>query len=121
MQISLSQMSNAPAFQRKLTLPSKDVMECITGIPQTKTDENLNSMLNTIKRIFKIKKEILDSIVKTPLAYDLYVISSGKMLMNKNENLEIIAKAVKNLPREERPQKIHEVIKEMGDKINVIL
>ena len=121
MQISQTKTAYTPNFQRKISLPSKDVIECITATYKRDDSKDMNAKLKILGKVFKLKQDFIEKIPKIPMAYDLYTISAGKIIAEKNPSLKIIAENIKILPKDARQVKINEVINELGEKINVIL
>ena len=117
-----TQKSNyAPNFERKLKLPTLDVLECITGRIRENSEENVFSMLKTLSKIFNLKKNNIDTLTQTPLAFDICMIGAGNLLKKGNQNLENIANTLVKLPHEEQILKINQIINDVGKTINVIL
>lgn len=110
-----------PNFERKLKLPTIDVIGCITGGIKENSDKNTLSMVKTIAKIFNLKPNNLAQISQTPLAFDICIIGAGNMLKKENQNLENIANILIKLPKEEQILKINEIIQDVGETINVIL
>lgn len=119
MQINTPKQNFHPDFQRKLELPTRCVLECVTNKLTTETRKNPSGMLETFGKIFKLKKSEVIDIPKTPMMFDIYMLSSGSILKKDNIELKILSEKIRALPAEKQYEKINEVVNEIGEKLNV--
>lgn len=121
MQIHNTPNNFHPNFERRLILPTRCVLECITNKITNETKTNPSKMLYTFGEIFKLKKNEVADIPKTPMMFDIYMLSSGHMLKKYNKELDILAGKIRALPAEKQYAKINEVINNVGEKLMVTI
>lgn len=108
-------------IQNTLNLPTRNVIECITGTLTNKSRTEPEKLIKTIVDVvdFDIKKKDIKDILTIPLMFDLHMLYAGNILKNKNKNLKILSEQLKNIPILERKEKIEATIKKIGENINV--
>lgn len=108
-------------IQNTLNLPTRNVIECITGTLTDQSKKEPEKLIKTIVDVvdFDIKKKDIKDILTIPLMFDLHMLYAGNILKNKNKNLKILSEQLKNIPILERKEKIEATIKKIGENINV--
>lgn len=107
--------------KNSIDLPTRNVIECITGTLTNKSRTEPEKLIKTIVDVvdFDIKKKDIKDILTIPLMFELHMLYAGNILKNKNKNLKILSEQLKNIPILERKEKIEATIKKIGENINV--
>lgn len=105
----------------KIKLPTRNVLECITGTLTTKSKKEPEDLIKTIADVvdFEMTPKDIKDIMAVPLMFDMHMLYAGNILKNKNSKLKILSEKLKKLPLETRSSKIEETIEKLGKKINV--
>ena len=104
---------------KNFKLPTKEVLECTTGKLSNETIEKPEGLFSIFSKLFCLKKTDIKDFAKTPLALDLYTISSGVMIKTNNPAIAHISNRIKSLPTEQMTQEINQIIKKMGNTLNI--
>lgn len=100
-------------------LPTKEVLECATGKLSPETLNNPNGLFTIFSKLFLIKKSDFKDFVKTPMALDLYTLSSGTMIRANNPAISKISTKIKALPTELTSEEIMKISNKIGTTLNI--
>ena len=91
-------------IQNTLNLPTRNVIECITGTLTDQSKKEPEKLIKTIVDVvdFEIKKQDIKEILQTPLMFDIHMLYAGNLIKNKNQNLSELSTQLKNIPLQER-------------------
>ena len=114
-------MRAKPIINNKIKLPTRNVLECITGTLTTKSRKEPEDLIKTIANVvdFEITQKDIRDLMAIPLMFDMHMLYAGNILKNKNSKLKILSDRLKQLPLETRSSKIEETIEKLGKNINV--
>lgn len=110
-----------PIINNKIKLPTRNVLECITGTLTSKSRKEPENLIKTIADVvdFDITKKDIKDLMSVPLMFDMHMLYAGNILKSKNNKLKILSEKLKNLPLEDKNSKIEETIQKIGKNINV--
>lgn len=108
-------------IQSTINLPTRNVIECITGTLTEQSKKEPEKLIKTIIDVvdFDIKKQDIKEILQIPLMFDLHMLYAGNLIKNKNQKLSELSAQLKNIPLPERKIKIEETIEKIGKNINI--
>lgn len=108
-------------IQNTINLPTRNVIECITGTLTDESKKEPEKLIKTIINIvdFDLKKQNVKEIFEIPLMFDIHMLYAGNLIKNKNQKLNELSKQLKNIPLQERKLKIEETIDKIGKNINI--
>ena len=113
----------APNFQamKNFRLPTKEVLECTTGIFSSETRENPKNMLKIFSKLYDIKPQTLSDINRIPLSFHIYALSSGTMIKANNPDILKLSNKISKMPKESQIDEINKATDKIGNLINIVI
>lgn len=110
-----------PIINNQIKLPTRNVLECITGTLTSKSKKEPEDLIRTIADVvdFDMTQKDIKDLMSIPLMFDMHMLYAGNILKSKNNKLKILSDKLKQLPLETRSSKIEETIEKLGENINV--
>lgn len=123
MQITPIQNRSTQNFQanKVFKLPTKEVLECTTGIFSKETLDRPSGVLKIFKELYNLKSKDLKNFQKIPLGFHLYAISSGTMIKANNPQIAKYSNAIEKLPKNIQSDQINRITQKLGSQINITI
>lgn len=121
MKINRTSNNYAPKFCaiKNFKLPTKEVLECATGKLSPETINKPDGLFTIFSKLFSLKKSDIKDFTKTPMALDLYTISTGAMIRANNPAISKISVKLKEIPAAETAEEINKITKKIGNTLNI--
>lgn len=105
----------------QIKLPTRNVIECITGTLTSKSKKEPENLIKTIADVvdFDMTPKDIKDLMAVPLMFDMHMLYAGNILKNKNNKLKTLSEELRKIPLQDRHSKIEETIQKIDKNINV--
>lgn len=123
MQIPPIQNRSTQNFQANkiFKFPTKEVLECSTGIFSTETLDKPSGVFKIFKELYNLKSKDLKDLQKIPLGFHLYAMSSGAIIKANNPQIAKYSNAIERLPQNIQNEQINKITHNLGSQINITI